>query len=168
MAEQRPEDGGSHRPSQNPDDGGAKEQGLSPRKVKSWLRAKLTRQKPPSGNPSESELVKGFVGGRALRSPEPGAKNSPASLTTREAALAGRIRHPHLEEARPGTPGPRNNEGDAEPSCERETGSETDVSFEDARESISPPPQKTPPRMIGAVNTGSSPTRDSRFVEMMD
>ena len=165
-AEKEQQSGSSRRTSGNADGGGSKEQSFSPRKVKSWLRAKLTRQKPTAESRDVSELGKGFVGGHALHSPEPETGITVASPSTKGSALAGQIRHPHLEEARALTPNREDNGEAAQPPLEKEASSETNSSFEDARESMSPP--LTPPRMVGAGNNGSSPTRDSRFVEMMD
>ena len=79
----------------------------------------------------------------------------------RDTSLAARIRHPHLEEARSRTPSAGEGAG---PPLEREVSSGTEELFEDARESVSPRGTST---RLAPVKSGS-PTRDSRFVEMMD
>lgn len=168
--EARPQDdsqqsAGSHRTSRNVDYG-AKEQGFSPGKVKSWLRSKLTRQKPTAKDRGSSDVSRGFVGGHVLRSPEPGAEDSAPASPTGESGAAGQPGHPHLEEPRAQTPIRGESEEPPQTPLERGASPGTDDSFEDARENTTP--QQTPPRVIGAVNPGASPTRDSRFVEILD
>lgn len=147
-------------------DDGAKEQGFSPGKVKSWLRSKLTRQKPTAKNRGSPTVGRGFVGGHVLRSPEPGAEESAAASPTGESGAAEQPRHSHLEESRAQTPIRGESEEPPQTPLERGASPGTDDSFEDARENTTP--QMTPPRVIGAVNPGASPTRDSRFVEILD
>lgn len=155
------ESSGPRRTSRNADDGGGREQS-SPGKFRSWFRTKFTRQKPASRDREDSDPGRSFMGGRALRSPEPSTGDAAPSSSMRDVALAGRISHPHLEQARARTP----SRGDgSEAPLEREVSSGTDDPFEDARESIST--RMTPPPQVGAKKSGS-PTRDSRFVEMMD
>ena len=137
-----------------------KEHTQSPGKVKNWLRAKLTR-KPRD----EPEQPRSFIGGHVLRSPEPSTgSNIPAPSARDVDSLARRIRHPHLEEERARTPSLSGREGERSETGRR-VSSGTEDMFEDARDGLSPP--MTPPRMVGAVASGS-PNRDSRFVEMMD
>ncbi|SPO00696.1 uncharacterized protein DNG_03444 [Cephalotrichum gorgonifer] len=135
----------------NVEEGEGREQALSPGKVKSWLKAKLTRQKPSLKARDDSELGKGFVGGHVLRSPD-------ASRAGSSTALPGVVAYHDVKERA----GP---EGQRPPVLQRGVSSGTDGTFEDARESVSPP--KTPPRIFVAGDS-RSPTRDSRFKEIMD
>lgn len=168
--EPRPQEGsqrnaGSRSTSGNPDDG-AKEPPFSPGKVKSWLRSKLTRQKPTAKDRDTSELGRGFVGGHAARSPEPGTEDSEAASFTGETGAVAKPSQSRLVGARVQTPIQGDSEEPPRTPLERGFSSGTDDSFEDAREGATP--QRTPPRIIGALNPRASPSRDSRFVEMMD
>lgn len=153
--------GGLRRTSGNSEDGGSKEQTFSPGKMKSWIRAKLTRQKPATKDRDDSELGRGFMGGHTFRSPEISRQGTASSSSVRDVALAGR------------TPSPRPESGAQTPiQSQHEEGGgplqaspATDDTFEDAMERVSPP--RTPPRIVAAGKSGS-PMRDSRFVEMMD
>lgn len=154
---------GSARP-----DEAERQEGFSPGKVKSWLRSKLTRQKPTAKDRDSSELGRGFVGGHVLLSPEPGTEDSAAASPT-PTGEPGTIRKPsnsHTGEERAQTPVRGESEEPPQTPLERGVSPGSGDSFEDAREN--PTPQMTPPRMIGAVNPAASPSRDSRFVEMMD
>lgn len=162
-----------------------------PGKVKSWLRAKLTRQKPRDDADQQQQQPRGFVGGHGLRSPETGgsAGGVPSPSAQNVSSLASRIRHPHLEEAErartPSLSGGREGEGEGPetgrregeasevgrqgegegPEAGRRASTGTDDMYEDATDGL--PTPMTPPRVVGGVASGS-PNRDSRFVEMMD
>lgn len=122
-------------------------------KVKGWIKQRFSRGKSMSENEKQSDKTRGFVGGAALRDSE--LNHSTASLdnrpsSMRDVALAGR------------TPGLDTNDVDSL----RDSRGVSPISSG----SSSPDCVMTPPRPIGGhvVRDSHSPSRDSRFREMMD
>ncbi|KAK7425468.1 Eisosome assembly protein [Neonectria magnoliae] len=122
-------------------------------KVKGWIKQRFSRGKSMSETEKQSDKRRGFVGGAALRDSElnrstASLDNRPSSM--RDVALAGR------------TPGLDATEVDSL----RDSRGVSPISSGTS----SPDCVMTPPRPIGGhvVRDSHSPSRDSRFREMMD
>ncbi|KAF7546163.1 hypothetical protein G7Z17_g8634 [Cylindrodendrum hubeiense] len=118
-------------------------------KVKGWIKQRFSRGK----SLSEGEKKRGFLGGAALRESDPNPSTTSLdnrSTSMRDVALAGR------------TNGPDMNDKDSV----RDSRGVSPIS---SKESI-PDDVMTPPRPIGGhiVRDSHSPSRDSRFRELMD
>lgn len=129
-------------------------------KVKGWIKNRFSKGKSGDEGEKQGDKGKGFVGGAALRDPE--MNNSTTSLdnrptSMRDVALAG-----------------KNGDSDA-----HEEGSRRDsqgVSPVSSKEDVTEAPVGNhgefllhPPKPIqDSTSRLSSPTRDSRFREMMD
>ncbi|KPM41674.1 hypothetical protein AK830_g4902 [Neonectria ditissima] len=121
-------------------------------KVKGWIKQRFSRGKSMSETEKQSDKRRAFVGGAALRDSDPNHSttsldNRPSSM--RDVALAGR------------TPGLETTEADSS----RDSRGVSPISS-----GSSSPDLMTPPRPIGGhvVRDSHSPSRDSRFREMMD
>ncbi|CAM1508489.1 Fc.00g053370.m01.CDS01 [Cosmosporella sp. VM-42] len=129
-------------------------------KVKGWIKNRFSRGKSVSENDKSKEKGKGFIGGAALRDTE--GNHSTTSLdnrstSIRDVALAGKSGEFETNDEE----GLRDSRGVSPVSSEDEG---IDC-FETSRDYTLSPPK---PITDSAARTSSSPTRDSRFREMMD
>lgn len=122
-------------------------------KVKGWIKQRFSRGKSVSESERPSDKKRGFLGGAALRDSDPNRSttsldNRPTSM--RDVALAGRTNGPDMNETEP----VQDSRGVSPISSEGNV----------------PDDVITPPRPIGGhvVRDSHSPSRDSRFREMMD
>ncbi|KAH7166230.1 hypothetical protein EDB81DRAFT_280086 [Dactylonectria macrodidyma] len=122
-------------------------------KVKGWIKQRFSRGKSVSESDKPDDKKKGFLGGAALRDSDPNRStasldNRPTSM--RDVALAGRTTEPDTHHT----------------DLVQDSRGVSPVSSEESTQDL----VMTPPRPIGRhiVRDSHSPSRDSRFREMMD
>lgn len=149
------------------------ESGSSTSRLKSWLKARFGRPRAKTAGEVElgGDKKQGFIGGAALREQQLANRSTPSfdnrSSSIREVALAGTPWNEQQPASRYDARGRRCDSKGISPVSSNSNSSESE-GFVEARSQWSE--TMTPPPTIGDVRTEktSSPTRDSRFREMME
>ncbi|KAI0379933.1 hypothetical protein F5Y04DRAFT_258730 [Hypomontagnella monticulosa] len=140
-------------------DPGSPGEGTSRGGMRTWLRNRFSRG-PKSPDEKDKSAGKGFVGGAALTGIDRSASMDNRSASVRAVAMAGRdpgVRHTTGEDDTPGN----------EPVSAMSSSSEDEYFRDEGRDQ--PRTVLTPPRPIKDYSSslGHSPSRDSKFVEMV-
>ncbi|KAI1477167.1 hypothetical protein F4774DRAFT_203686 [Daldinia eschscholtzii] len=143
---------------------GSPSEGQSKGGVKTWFKNRFSRG---AKHPDEKgkAVERGFIGGAALTGIESSASMDNRSASVRAVAMAGRGRTGGPEDEATGTAASVSSSSDDDDDGDGDSDGGNEYSREEARDR--PRTALTPPRPFRSSVASQSPSRDSKFVEMV-